>query len=279
MKTTDLKSFHYLENGYIDFSALDTVKSSSKLDPGTYKVGWLPYPHDRIELKQLSNLEAMDIQNFQFKDKIDKFVSSFFNRSIAEFMTNIGLNHKAGILFYGKEGTGKTSIIKHYCQQLIQEQDAVVFHITEITYIENVWDFVTKVRNVQMNPIVVVFDEFEGLTKNRESYVKSILDGSVSINNSVIFAATNYIDEVPMAIRNRPSRFKYVLEIGAIQSKEEIVPIVTKMLSTKFTTEDIEGFSLELQRHTLDEIKQFCMDKVMDIERVGNTRIPIGFKV
>jgi hypothetical protein len=40
MNTSDLKSFHYLENGST-FSILDTIKTSPKLDTGIYNLAWL----------------------------------------------------------------------------------------------------------------------------------------------------------------------------------------------------------------------------------------------
>lgn len=188
-KTTDLKSFHYLENSFIDFSAVDTIKSTNSLDAGTYRLNYLSYPQDRIELKHLTSLESLDIQNFQYKEKIDK------------------------------------------------------------------------------------------IAKEQESLIKNLMDGNASIDNCIIFAATNYIDAIPMPLKNRPSRFKYVLEIGNIQTFEEIHPLVTNMLKGKFTAEEIEEYSMRLRRSSLDEIKQFCMDKLMDLQVVQAKSIPIGFKV
>jgi hypothetical protein len=77
MNTSDLKSFHYLENGSITFSILDTIKTSPKLDTGIYNLAWLEYPESKLQLT--SNVDGETIKMHEFPDKktLDNFLNAF----------------------------------------------------------------------------------------------------------------------------------------------------------------------------------------------------------
>ena len=135
-----------------------------------------------------------------------------------------------------------------------------------------------NVRRVQPNPIIVVFEEFDDQIQNRnESFLKTVLDGNMSIDNCMFMATTNYIDAIPDAMKNRPSRFKYVLNIEGIQNKNDVYVLIYKMLVGLFSDEDINVFANELKGQTLDFIKQFCIDKIMDLKSYSHKKGLIGF--
>lgn len=50
------------------------------------------------------------------------------------------------------------------------------------------------------------------------------------------------------------------------------------MLNQICTEEEIDIISDELKGQTLDEIKQFCIDKIMDISHYEIRKKTIGFK-
>lgn len=267
MKTLDFKSFHYLENGDIAFSTVDTIKTTNKLDAGVYNIGYDDYPINKITLRKSIDKETVKIHSFSDKEKIDNIIKAFFDKKTIENVKDFGFNHKLGILFYGKEGTGKSSIMKYYYTQLIDEQDAIVFFLDKTEHrLSEMWDFVIKIRQIQDNPIVIILDEMETiLTETNKSKMKMILDGNLSINKSLFLASTNHIDLIPDAIKNRSSRFKYTCDIEGIQSTDEIYEILVKMLKNLFSDQEIRQFSEELKGNTIDNIKQFALDKVMNI--------------
>lgn len=279
MKTQDFKSFNYLENGEVYFSNLDTVKTVNKLDSASYKLTYLPYPEDRIQLKMDTDSETVKIHIFPDKDRIDNLVNSFFDETVVLTVQKLGFYHKCGVLFYGKEGTGKSTIMKHYYDRLIIERQAIVFHIVCIPDVfERCWDFIIRIRTIQKNPIVIVLEEVDRYTERISGFLKTILDGNMSINNCIFFASTNYIDSIPEAIKNRPSRFKYSLNIEGIHSKSDIFNIIKPMLLDVCPDSELPKYSSELVGSTLDEIKQFCLDKIMNIKsHKPTTRSIIGF--
>jgi SpoVK/Ycf46/Vps4 family AAA+-type ATPase len=279
METTSLKSFNYLENGEVTFSVIDTIKTEKKLEPGVYNISYAPYPKYTCIINRIINEKIHKIHNFTDKDKIDLFFNQFFSSTIREKINDLGFKHKIGLLFYGKEGTGKTSIAKHYYSMAIEKHDAIVFYINEYgEYFVNCWNFIMEIRKIQDNPIIIIFEEFDGFLDKNVNQIKSIIDGNLSITNTVFFASTNYIDTIPESLKNRESRFKFVINIEGIQNKSEVYNIVNKMLKDMYTEEEITSYTEELCGKTLDEIKQFCLDKIMVLpSHAKTTKKRIGF--
>lgn len=279
--TSDLKSFHYLENGEISFSILDTVKTEKKLDSGVYTLEYLGYPEMRVKIDVSKDTETVKSFTFPDKDKLDNLFKVFFENKIVEKVKNLGFYHKVGILLYGKEGTGKSTIIKSYANKVLKEENALVFYFTNNVGVSKCWEFIRKIRDIQTNPIVVIFEEMDMYTiptpENPEGYLKTIFDGNNSIDNCIVFGATNYIDKIPAAIKNRPSRFKYVLNIEGIHSEEEILDILTAMIGDISNKTDIKEYAYALRGETLDSIKQFAMDKIMCLESYSGNKKNMGF--
>ena len=281
MNTSDLKSFHYLENGEIGFSILDTVKTQQKLDAGVYSISYLGYPESRVLLKTSTDSEIVKMHNFSDKEKLENLFKVFFNKAIVKKMKTLGFYHKVGIMLYGKEGTGKSTIIKNYINKIVKDHNGIVFYFAGPDGLTSCWEFIKKIRAIQDNPIVVVFEEMDMyVVNNNEGYLKTIFDGNNAIDNLVIFGSTNYIERIPDAIKNRPSRFKYVLNIEGIQSEEEIYVILEHMIGDLFNEEELKEFSFGLKGKSLDFIKQFGVDKIMSLETYShNKKKSIGFTV
>jgi SpoVK/Ycf46/Vps4 family AAA+-type ATPase len=279
--TSDFKSFHYLENGEVSFSILDTIKTEQKLDSGVYTLEYLPYPEMRVKLDVSTDKETIKTYSFPDKDKLDNLFDSFFNENVVKKVKGLGFYHKVGVLLYGKEGTGKSTIIKSYANKVLEKHNGLVFYFTSNQYVNKCWDFIRKIREIQDNPIVVVFEEMDMYTQKTqevpEGYLKTILDGNNSIDNCIILGATNYIDTIPKAIKDRPSRFKYVLNIEGIHSEEEILDILSPMISDICGKDEIKEYAYMLKGETLDSIKQFAMDKIMCLQSYSKNKKTMGF--
>jgi SpoVK/Ycf46/Vps4 family AAA+-type ATPase len=279
--TSDFKSFHYLENGEVSFSILDTIKTEQRLDSGVYTLEYLPYPEMRVKLDVSTDKETIKTYSFPDKDKLDNLFESFFNKNVIKKVKELGFYHKVGVLLYGKEGTGKSTIIKSYAYKVLENNNGLVFYFTSNQYVNKCWDFIRKIREIQDNPIVVVFEEMDMYVQKTsevpEGYLKTILDGNNSIDNCIILGATNYIDTIPKAIKDRPSRFKYVLNIEGIHSEEEILDILSPMISDICGKDEIKEYAYMLKGETLDSIKQFAMDKIMCLQSYSKNKKTMGF--
>lgn len=279
MKTSDYKSFVYLENGDINFSQFETIKSSKELERGSYIIDCDEKGSQRkVVLKTNPDFEIVKTHSFPDKDKIDVLFDSFFDKDIRTKIEYLGFCHKIGILLHGIEGTGKSSIIKYYCNHAINKHNAIVFYMLCNTPCVNIcWEFIQAIRGTQDNPIIIVFDEFDNQMKYNESYLKTVIDGNMSISNCIFFASTNYLDKIPKAMCERPSRFKYCLNIEGIQGISDIIDIITPILNDILSDDDIKIIANELKGNTIDYIKQFCFDKIMDIKHYGKRKNKIGF--
>lgn len=283
--TTDYKSFHYLENGSIEFSMLHTKFTRNKLDKGVYDIHTVHTNAGAKIILQTSHHEESFQQDisFYFEDKIGAIYNSFFNPEVKKKVNALGYNHKLGLLLYGKQGTGKTSMLKKYFTDIVENHNGIVFNIVDFTSFYFTWDFIKDIRKIQDNPIVVFMDEFEELVDPRgrlvdEATFKKASDGFNSIDNCFFMMATNYIERVPETIKDRPSRVKYSIEVGGVEDVNKI----EKFLTDSFTKIDMQvDFKEDLKSlvgSTLDELKQYVLDSIMDIKSEINKQSKIGFK-
>lgn len=279
MQTDSYKSFSYLENGDVLFSIFDTIESRSTLKPGSYVLDYEAYPHNKIVLKYMPAGESHSPLPFHKDEEIRSELKQFYNPDVVLTMKELGFLRKLGILFYGKEGTGKSSILSGYCRELISTQNAIVFYLTNPYYLDKKWEFITQIRGIQDNTIILYLDELDTMMGDGIGTLKSILDSYLSIDNFMCFATTNHIDKIPDSIAKRLSRFKYNLEITGIDSVDVIESIIIKLLTGRYPNNDFKSWASDLKGSTLDEVKQFCLDKIMNLSREKVDKKTIGFKI
>jgi SpoVK/Ycf46/Vps4 family AAA+-type ATPase len=282
--TTNIKSFHYLENDSIDFSILETKYTTKKLEPKVYNLGVKVLNGDYVpDLSVCLDKEQFnDDLGFYYEDKIKNIYEKFFTKEIRIKVKKLGYNHKLGIILYGKQGTGKTSMFKKYFNEAVKNKNAIVFNITATNNVMVWWSLIVSIRKIQKNPIIIFLDEYdEFFNQSRNSYeteFKRILDGTDSIDNSLFFMTTNYINKIPKTIKERPSRVKYSIEVKGLEDEN----LITRFLNQSLEKVDMKyDFSSEISKMkgwTIDELKQWVLDKVMDIEPNNETPSRVGFK-
>lgn len=280
--TTSIKSFHYLENGSIDFSILETNYSTTQLEPRVYKLTTKMKNNEAVPILSLSHdVEIFsDKLDFYYEDRIKNIYDKFFVPEIKQKVNTLGYNHKAGILLYGKQGTGKTSMFKKYFNDAIKINDAIVFDVKYTSDTDAWWDFVKDIRKIQDNPIIIFLDEFEEYFDERytqETFLKKMLDGTESIDNCLFFMTTNYINKIPETIANRPSRIKYKIEVEGIQDEKLISLFLKNSFDKLDMIVDFEKDVPKIKGQTIDELKQWVLDKIMDIEHIDTQTKKLGF--
>jgi Cdc6-like AAA superfamily ATPase len=64
-------------------------------------------------------------------------------------MKTLGFYHK-GILLHGKEGTGKTTIIKNYVNKIVKDNDGIVFYVNGNGNVIKCWAFISEIRKYKI---------------------------------------------------------------------------------------------------------------------------------
>jgi hypothetical protein len=175
---------------------------------------------------------------------------------------------KTSALLYGPAGNGKSRFIK-YISQKYELPIYTMYFSPDYTNVEILEAF----NGIPPNSIVL-FEDFDNYFNDRKCIIPSenikftfdvllnCFDGVYNDYNKMIFFMTvNDLDKVSPAIKNRPSRFKYVREF-----KNPSIELKYELLGRKDLAENIGNISLdqvfkikdflELKKDiTLDEIK------------------------
>ena len=239
---------------------------------------------------------GVEIQRSQIKELHEPFKSStyeaamyaieaFFHPDVKEKVNGLGFTHKLGLLFYGRQGTGKTAFMHYISTCLIESRDAIVLFANNGNSLGAGIAVASEIREIQDNPIVFIMDEFERYAENNESDMKQFLDGEASVENCLVLAATNYLDKVPKTIKDRPSRFKMCLEVKGVEDVEVMREVLIKvssklqpsLFSKKRLEEVLDMLSKEQGGVTIDELKHVCLNEVTNFMLKNPEKRGIGF--
>jgi SpoVK/Ycf46/Vps4 family AAA+-type ATPase len=116
-----------------------------------------------------------------------------------------GLNYKRGVIMYGPQGTGKSSIIRLVISELIRQGHYAFNFEDPDQYISGYKEFR---RFYPDEFLAVILEDIDAIIDTYgESDVLEVLDGVAEVDNVVFIATTNYPNKLGARIINRPSRF------------------------------------------------------------------------
>lgn len=119
--------------------------------------------------------------------------------------------YKRGILLHGEQGCGKTSTLNLLFTKLLMEDGVVII----VDNPELTIKAIQRLRIVEPNrKLILLYEDIDSLfNRYGESELLSMLDGQLQFDNVVNIATTNYIEEIPSRLKNRPGRFDEVIKI------------------------------------------------------------------
>jgi hypothetical protein len=193
---------------------------------------------------------------------VTREVRDFFNPELQARLRDAGLKNRRGVILHGPPGTGKTSLVRLLFPEMIAH-DAVILLDCNADHLEH--RYIPAIRhNDPDRPIVIVFDEFEKTVKASRLELLRLLDGIVSPDRILTIGATNFIEEIPEQLRNRPSRFSLVLEVRelALAYRSELAARKYPMLNP-----DDREFAVQLTAaQPLDFLEEACKLVLMGYE-------------
>lgn len=170
---------------------------------------------------------------------------------------------KTGGLLYGPPGNGKTSFVKYLSLKYNMSIKIITFNPDW-----NNHDLLLLFSQIPKN-CIVLFEDFDnyfdgrkcivggGENKNIKFTFDIILNGLDGIYNNyenvVFIMTTNDINKIDSSLKNRPSRFKYVIEFYNPKFEERI-----KLLGSEEYAQKTEGLNLDQIIRIKESLEEGC---------------------
>lgn len=255
--STAFQQYSTIDDKY--FRAANTTRN--KLPAGMYRVlqdnVGLFFARDEITSDDLMVLP--DSKSQLIINEIKGF------RGLKERYKKFGLLHKRGILMYGPPGSGKSSSIMLLARDMITVGDIILMCQNP----NLIAGALRVVRDIEpTRHVTVVMEDLDDIIRQHgEHLILNVLDGDHQVDNVVFLATTNYIDQLPPRIVNRPSRFDRLVEIGMPNEEARKIYFTTKTGTHTFTDKDgkfhdlaalTKGMSLAHLREVIASV--YCLD-------------------
>lgn len=170
---------------------------------------------ESIKIAEIPN-KTFDDVFFYGKDRLIDFLDYFMNDK--SYYEKHNMNHKVGILLYGKPGTGKSTIIKALANYI--GYNIISINADDIQYVTQF--------NVDLEKSIIVLEDIDCYIGKRTECtsedtnemnsvigtVLNVLDG-ISSNGTIFVATTNHIENLDDALV-RSGRFDFKLEVDYI---------------------------------------------------------------
>jgi energy-coupling factor transporter ATP-binding protein EcfA2 len=182
---------------------------------------------------------------------------------------------KVGYLLHGKQGSGKTTTMLAVADFLVKNYGAIAFFADDSSEVDVAYDFISRCRKLNPNQMaIVVMDECEDAMSDYEDKMKKLLDSNETPSNFVFLASTNYIEDIPDTIKDRPSRFKYVTDCSNLNGEEDQVYQIFKAMNMdlpadlKLTDSQLKTLTPRYVNKTIDELKHAFVSEAAAPDKV-----------
>lgn len=149
----------------------------------------------------------------------------------------LGFQYRRGILLFGSPGNGKTSLIREILKTHFTAKDLVIFADRVPSR-----HFVRVMRETLAQRFkVIVFEELAATLKGSAlDQTLAFLDGELSLDRCLILATTNYPEQLPGNIVDRPSRFDKLYRLSDPNENGRKI-LLQNYLGMEIETQDIEA--------------------------------------
>jgi predicted AAA+ superfamily ATPase len=221
-----------------------------ELPSGTYK-----YVYDSFTgTQKLVPMEFREDHYIEFSSVNEAFIRDFKDFvENEEIYRKLNTIYKEGFLPFGPPGNGKTATIRHLVKKCMPEGSVVIVIDKDLP----TTPFIQAMRKTLADRFkIFIFEEFTHFTKdyNDMEEVLSFLDGESSLDKSLLIATTNYPENLPGNIVERPSRFDKFYEFGNPNSIERKL-LLDYYLMRNCTPDEV----IATQDMSIASIKEVCL--------------------
>jgi hypothetical protein len=183
-------------------------QTNERLPSGAYTCSTDGYGNALFQPRELLIDDLIDFQGSlpaQILEELNRFWT------MGDRFRKFGFLHRRGYLLYGKQGTGKSSLIHQVIERVIGQGNMAVYCECPATFVECVEQF----RKVEPDrPIVCIFEDIDAMvSRHGISELLHWLDGNSQIDKAVNIATTNYPERLDRRLTARPRRFDRLIRI------------------------------------------------------------------
>lgn len=207
----------------------------------------------------------------------------------------MGLSYKRGVLLYGPQGSGKTSVIKTLIHDLVA-MGGIVIDFRDPRHDIQCIQFFRKAEPTR--PLMIVMEDIDAMLtaggEQQESHILNMLDGVNQIEHVVFLATTNHPEKLEERITDRPSRFDRVIPVDLPEDADR--EFYLKHLIEKFGVKekvDLGKWVKETHNLSVAHLKElvlsvfvykqdyktalFTLDKMKKTPKVKSSKKGLGF--
>lgn len=274
------QKFNYYKGGIVKIEDNTTtlLKSEDELVPGFYKVKVIETPFGTMRSLQTTQHKIPKNSIKYSRRFLDtNYLDKLFTKESKMIHEDLNIKIKVGYLLHGKQGSGKTTTMLTISKILIENYKACVFSVVNPGELEFILSVIEESKKIKPFISVILYDECEEDFRGYEGFIKRVLDGDLTPDNTIFICATNYIDRIPETIRDRPSRFKYVTDVSIVSEEELVYDILNNMNFSlreeiKLSVDELKVITKTCGiDKTMDQIKNIFTDscfKKIDLEKV-----------
>jgi DNA polymerase III delta prime subunit len=246
-------------------------KTTSVIPKGIYNLNFYTdqiFAKPKMILEPLEDQKYISIESGIFKE-VGDYVDRFYSKAVRANYEAMKARHRLGVLLYGPPGTGKSALVYLLAKKQVEESGAIALYCRGI---DEAAHFCKKYKNEEKAPIIIILEEFDrdfdsGCLDDYPGYINLFLDSPQSPDNTCIIATTNFIENIPNALKIRPSRFALVKEIKTVPLEviqefvNDMVP--DEIIEKRGTDKNAIIDALVEAQVTIDEAKNIIQNHIM----------------
>ena len=262
-------SYLYKEDDTIDV-VMGEYNFLDKIDAGYHKVHGVESPFGSMRSMQKTKAPIFPgTAMAMLEEHLNvPLIKEYFSDTSKAIHKGLNMPLKMGIILEGKQGTGKSTIVLQLAKIFADMQETIIFIAQDAHDFLYINGFVAGIRKYgDERMIIILLDECDVPMEQNETTFKTILDSPTSHTNILYLFTTNYIEDIPDTIKDRPSRIKYVKNIDGISAPDVVFGIITGMNDTleekyQLTDKEMRNMTSKCIGKTVDEVKHAYLNSV-----------------